>query len=203
MFSKISIVFVVLALLIQITVATPPACVIQAVKQSGKSPNDVKDICANGSTVEQTLVSDCGNSFDAAMSAFSSICSGVGVTISAWSAASSPTTPTSSPAVIIAGGSTILPTSDVKTDSTSTSVSASASGTESAVKSTDTVVKSTDVAVTTATGVLTETSTVTSTQGADSSATSSAAVSTGAAGHVKKGGLVMGVMAAAGLVMAL
>ncbi|CAD0095486.1 unnamed protein product [Aureobasidium vineae] len=201
MFSKISIFFTVLALLIQITVATPPACVIQA--PVWKIPDDVKDICANGSAVEQTLVSDCGNKFNAATSAFSSICSGVGVTISAWSAASSPTTPASSPAVIIAGASTILPTSDVKTDSTSISVPASASGADSIVKSTDSAVKSTDIAVTTATGILTETSTVTSTQGADSSATSSGSVSTGAAEHVEKGGLVMGVMAAAGLVMAL
>ncbi|CAD0108487.1 unnamed protein product [Aureobasidium uvarum] len=192
MFSKISMASAVLALLMQITIATPPACVIQAVKQ---------DICANGSTVEQILVSDCGNTFDAAMSAFSSICSGVGVTIC--NTAISPTTLASSPAVIIAGASTILPTSDVKTNSVSTSVLASASGTESTVKSTDTVVKSTDTAVTTATGVLTETSTVTRTQDADSSATSSGTVSTGAARHVEKGGLMMGAMAAAGLIMAL
>jgi hypothetical protein len=49
--------------------------------QQGNSPSDVKSICVNGSTVEQTLVSDCGNDYDAAMSAFSSICAGVSVTI--------------------------------------------------------------------------------------------------------------------------
>jgi hypothetical protein len=49
--------------------------------QQGNSPSDVKSICINGSTVGQTLVSDCGNDYDAAMSAFSSICAGVSVTI--------------------------------------------------------------------------------------------------------------------------
>jgi len=49
--------------------------------QPANTPSDVKSICVNGSTVEQTLVSDCGNDYDAAMSAFSSICAGVSVTI--------------------------------------------------------------------------------------------------------------------------
>jgi hypothetical protein len=62
-------------------------------------------------------------------------------------------------------------------------------------------VTSTGTVLSTATGaVLTSTHTVTSTQ---SGPTSSGASSTGAAGHVENGGLVMGVMAAAGLFMAL
>ncbi|CAD0088360.1 unnamed protein product [Aureobasidium mustum] len=200
MFFKISIVFAVFALLIQVAVSAPPACVLQAVNQAGNPPSDVKDICASGSTVEQTLVSDCGNNFDAAMSAFSSICSGVGVTISIWSAASSSATPVSSNAISTSATSITMATSDDKSDSTSTSTSAPAPA-----SSTESMVESTDVAVTTATGILTATDTVTTTQPAGSSgvSVSSSTVSTGAAEHVEKNGWVMGAMAAAGLVMAL
>ncbi|KAK6000405.1 hypothetical protein QM012_003651 [Aureobasidium pullulans] len=205
MFSKIPIVFAILALLIQVVVSTPPACVLQAVNQAGKLPTDVKDICTGGSTVEQTLVSDCGNNFDAAMSAFSSICSGVGVNISTWSVGSSSATPVSTPvsstdAISTSATSTTEATSSVKSDSTSTSASvpSSASSTESATESTTN-------AVTTATGILIATDTVTTSQpgGSSSASSPSGPTSTGAADHVEKNGWVMGAMAAAGLVIAL
>ncbi|KAI4743426.1 hypothetical protein E4T50_06188 [Aureobasidium sp. EXF-12298] len=208
MFFKISIVFAIFALLIQVAVSNPPACVLQAVNQAGKSPTDVKDICAGGSTVEQSLVSDCGNNFDAAMSAFSSICSGVGVTISTWDAASSSatavSTPVSSNAVSTSSTSTTVAASDVKSDSTSTVASSQAS-IPSSVLSTESPTESTNSGVTTATGILTATDTVTSTQPASSSgvSTPSGPVSTGAAEHVEKNGWVLGAMAAAGLVIAL
>ncbi|KAH0268641.1 hypothetical protein KCU91_g9260, partial [Aureobasidium melanogenum] len=208
MFFKISIVFATFALLIQVAVSNPPACVLQAVNQTGKSPTDVKDICAGGSTVEQSLVSDCGNNFDAAMSAFSSICSGVGITIATWSAASSSATPVSTPvssnAVSTSAASTTVVTSDVKSDSTST-VASSQVSIPSSVSSTESLSESTNSGVTTATNIPTATDTVTSTQSAESSgaSTSSGPVSIGAAEHVEKNSWIMGVMAAAGLVMAL
>ncbi|KAI4742143.1 hypothetical protein E4T50_07447 [Aureobasidium sp. EXF-12298] len=212
MFSKTFVVFADLALLIQVTVATPPACVLQAVNrgidnisrsaisQPANSPTDVKSICDNGSTVEQTLVSDCGTGYDAAMSAFSTICAGVSVTIAPWKTASSAATEESSNALGIAGGSTIpvSTTSGVQSDSASTSASASASA---SVSDSESVAKSTGTTVATVTGpILTATDTVTSTQ---TGPTSSGATSTGAAGHVENSGLVMGAMAAAGFIIAL
>ncbi|KAI4754116.1 hypothetical protein E4T52_09322 [Aureobasidium sp. EXF-3400] len=202
MFSKDFVVFAALALLIQVTVATPPACVLQAVNQPANSPANVKSICDNGSTVEQTLVSDCGTGYDAAMSAFSTICAGVSVTIAPWKTASSAATQESSNALGIAGGSTIpvSTTSDVQSDSASISASDSVSASAS-VSGTDSVAKSTGTTVVTATGpILTATDTITSTQ---TGPTSSGATSTGAAGHVENSGFVMGAMAAAGFIMAL
>ncbi|KAG9604275.1 hypothetical protein KCU77_g4394, partial [Aureobasidium melanogenum] len=208
MFFKTFIVFAIFALLIQVAVSNSPACVLQAVNQSGKSPTDVKDICAGGSTVKQSLVSDCGNNFDAAMSAFSSICSGVGVTISTWNAASSSATPVGTPisssAISTSSASTTLAASDVKSDSASTVASSQAS-VPSSVSSAQSAAESTSDIVTTAAGILSATDTITSTQPAGSSgvSTSSSPVSTSAAEHVEKNGWVMGAMAAAGLVMAL
>ncbi|KAH0372263.1 hypothetical protein KCU65_g1374, partial [Aureobasidium melanogenum] len=208
MFFKISVIFAILALLIQVAVSNTPACVLQAVNQAGKSPSDVKDICAGGSTVEQSLVSDCGNNFDAAMSAFSSICSGAGVTISTWNAASSSATPVGTPvsssAISASTTSTAVSTSEAKSDSTST-VAPSQASVPSSASSIESTAETTNNGATTATGILTATDTVTSTQAAGSSgaSTSSNPVSTGAAEHVEKNGWVMGAMAAAGLVMAL
>ncbi|KAH0289943.1 hypothetical protein M436DRAFT_79691 [Aureobasidium namibiae CBS 147.97] len=196
MFTKNIAVFAALALSIQIAVAAPPACVLQAVNQPANSPADVKSICVNGSTVEQTLVSDCGNDYDAAMSAFSSICAGVSVTIAPWTMASSSASQETQNALTIAGGSTIpfSTTSGAQSSSASISTSASVSGSESAATSTGTT-------VVTATGpILTATNTVTSTQ---TGPPSSGTTSTGAAEHVENSGLFMGAMAAAGLVMAL
>ncbi|KAG9684899.1 hypothetical protein KCU95_g12779, partial [Aureobasidium melanogenum] len=208
MFFKMSIVFAIFALLIQVVVSNTPACVLQAVNQAGKSPSDVKDICTGGSNVEQSLVSDCGNNFDAAMSAFSSICSGAGVTISTWNAASSPATPVSTPvsssAISTSTDSATATTSEAKSDSTST-VTASQASVPSSVSSTESTAESTNSGATTAIGILTATDTATITQSAESSevSTSSAPMSTGAAEHVEKNGWVMGAMAAAGLIMAL
>ncbi|KAI5248532.1 hypothetical protein E4T47_00757 [Aureobasidium subglaciale] len=196
MLSKIAIVLALLVLLMQFAVAaTPPACVIRAVGESNQSPTNIKDICGSGSTVEQTLVSDCGNDLDAAMSAFSSICARAGVTISTATGVSS-----------TAVGPSVEPssamTTDIKSKSASTTATASPSSTESATQSAG-------VTVTTATSTNTHTDAVISTQTSSQSssesaaATSSGAPSTGAADHVEMGGLAMSVMIAAGIMLIL
>ncbi|THW73221.1 hypothetical protein D6D19_05837 [Aureobasidium pullulans] len=184
MFSKIFIFFAVLALLIQIVVATPPACVLKAVNGPDSSPGNVKEICGNGSNVKQALVSDCGTNFDAAMSAFSSICSSVGITISTWDAAPSSTTLASSDS---AGTSSAASTAMTTSDNNSDTPVISASNTESTVQSTNS-----GIITATATGSLTS-SQVPSTSAAT---TSSGATSTGAAGRAEMSALAMGAIAA-------
>ncbi|KAI5201646.1 hypothetical protein E4T39_05164 [Aureobasidium subglaciale] len=199
MLSKISIVITLLALLIQFAVAaTPPACVIRAVGESDQSPTDIKDICGSGSTVEQILVSDCGNDLDAAMSAFSSICSRAGVTISTWAAA---TAAGSTNAVTSVKPSSAM-TAGIKSESASTAATASLSGTKSAIQSAG-------VTVTTATNTNTHTDAVISTpissqsSGELAAASSTSAPSTGAADHIEMSGLVMSVIIAAGIALTL
>ncbi|KAI5257065.1 hypothetical protein E4T42_01301 [Aureobasidium subglaciale] len=201
MLSKISTVLALLVLLTQFAVAaTPPACVIRAVGESDQSPTNIKDICGSGNTVEQTLVSDCGNDLDAAMSAFSSICARAGVTISTWAAA------TATPASSAPAGSSVEPssamTTGIKSESAITAATASPSSTESATQSAG-------VTVSTATNTNTHTDTVISTQTTSQStdesaaATSSGAPSTGVADRVKISGLAMSIVIAAGIILML
>ncbi|THV71202.1 hypothetical protein D6D28_04600 [Aureobasidium pullulans] len=184
MFSKIFIFFAVLALFIQIVVATPPACVLKAVNGPDSSPGNVKGICGNGSNVKQALVSDCGPNFDAAMSAFSSICSSAGVTISTWDAAPSSTTLASSDS---AGTSSAASTAMTTSDNNSDTPVTSASKTESTAQSTNS-------------GIITATATssLTSSQAPNTSATatSSGATSTGAVGRTEMSALAIRAIAA-------
>ncbi|THY29876.1 hypothetical protein D6D01_03431 [Aureobasidium pullulans] len=191
MFPKIFIFFAILALLIQTVVATPPACVLKAVNGPDSSPGNVKEICGNGSNVKQALVSDCGTNFDAAMSAFSSICSSAGVTISTWDAASSSTALASSDS---AGTSSAASTAMTTTsDNNSDTPVTPASNAES-----DAQLTNSDIITATATGSLI------SSQAPNTSATatSSGATSTGAAGRTEMSALAMGVIAA-GVMIAL
>lgn len=60
--------------------ATPPACLLGAVGLQA-TPSDIKGVCGNATSVENNLSSSCGDNLQAAMSAFSSVCSSAGVLI--------------------------------------------------------------------------------------------------------------------------
>ncbi|CAK3865903.1 Hypothetical predicted protein [Lecanosticta acicola] len=116
MFAKLATVFTLLALSAHVAVATPPACLIAAVNTQD-DPSDLKSVCGDGaSVVKKYISSNCGDSQDAANSAFMDVCKDAGVTVS--SSASSSGTATKSA---------------TKSASSSASVS-SASVTESASK---------------------------------------------------------------------
>ncbi|KAF1350876.1 hypothetical protein BDV97DRAFT_350583 [Delphinella strobiligena] len=81
MLIKSSVLLAITAITTGIVLATPPACLLGAVG-SQATPSGVKGVCGNATSVENNLSSSCGDNLQAAMSAFSSVCSSAGVTIS-------------------------------------------------------------------------------------------------------------------------
>jgi len=69
-----------LAIIAQVAVATPPACVLAAVNTQ-PDPSNLKAVCSgdNATTVEQYICKNCKDNTDAALSAYADVCESTGV----------------------------------------------------------------------------------------------------------------------------
>lgn len=80
MLIKSNVLLAITTMTTHLVLATPPACLLGAVG-SQATPSDIKGVCGNATSIENNLSSSCGDDLQAAMSAFSSVCSSADVAI--------------------------------------------------------------------------------------------------------------------------